>query len=370
MKKILKIGLIISLLLPIILKAQDEEKEWRWYKEIEENITYKKDVENNCEYFDKENYINGDWIYQTTRPEEKEGREIIELPLDINIKREYVNIIKIKKFDTTNTLENTYIYELTLMDASGNEIDYNVYNHYIVSEDINAIKDNNLDTFSELVFNSYIYLDFEKPINIDNLTIKIVYKETENFKGIDFDTYITEELMTNMFPTYSLNKEVKCENNLCTMTIKLNEFYKDPLIVRTISYKYRDKYYKCFQKNKLFVPGYYKNLSGFIKDENNYRIIDVDKITINPILKKEEDFISLNKDSPGEIINKEVSEEDKEEDFKDETKTNDKNQIAIISKDREENSDVIPKYLLPIILGSLIFLTIYITNKVKKSRTN
>ena len=51
MKKILKIGLIISLLLPIILKAQDEEKEWRWYKEIEENITYKKDVENNCEYF-------------------------------------------------------------------------------------------------------------------------------------------------------------------------------------------------------------------------------------------------------------------------------------------------------------------------------
>ena len=74
-------------LFPLICDAQiEKEVAYKWYTLIEDNIHYESNVEHNCEYFDKTNIINKDWIYTLKKPLEKDGIkiEIEEKILDID----------------------------------------------------------------------------------------------------------------------------------------------------------------------------------------------------------------------------------------------------------------------------------------------
>ncbi len=392
MKKISKFILVLICFIPLILNAE-EEKEWRWYTNIEENITYNKDAEQNCEYFDKDNYTYGEWIYTTIKPEEKEGREVIEETLNIPLRREYNNIIKISEFSNANSKKpfaNMKIFELSIFDNLGNKVNYDFGNYNIENGKIQLIKDNDRETFIEVYRNSYIYLILEKPINIKGFSIRIVYDEMEaSFVGLAFESYLQNDIFTNAFASYSTDNNKECEENICTMNIKTVEegFYDEILYIQTAGYKYRDKYYKCYTPKKLYVPGYYKELDGFIKDESNYKTTEIKtpnetettKEIIKTVYIKEEpkvitknicEFPKPNQNGTqikNEALITEVTEEELENNNSEISNTPD-DKIAMVTNVNHKEKVIIPKFVLPIILISLLIITVIVTKKVKKSR--
>lgn len=374
MKKVLKLlSLVLIGFIPFVLNAETEDKEWRWYTFIEKDVTYKKDVENNCEYFDKENYIDGDWVYSTVKPEEKANREIVETFIDIPVKREYINMIKIRKFETIEIIENLKLYELQFLDKNGQRIDYEIINHYIGPGEIESIKDNDISTFVELYFNSDMTIVFKNPINMKDVTIKVVYNNTFNFKGLNFETYITEELNTNMVSYYSTNNKVECTSEHCTMSIKYEDVYDKTIIIRTPAYKYRDKYFKCYKKEKLYIPGYFKNLGGFIKDELDYQVKEIAQTEpieeIKTTIIKEKCDLPILNENPGMILNETINKsDDTQSNEKDIATNNIEDKIAFVAKPNEKKSEKIPFFVLPLILIFLLVLTVIVTKRVKKCR--
>ena len=77
MKKIFKILILVIGLIPLLVNAEEKEVQYKWYKEVEENIRYENNAENICEYFDKNTFITTDWYYSTSKPKEEKFRTAI-----------------------------------------------------------------------------------------------------------------------------------------------------------------------------------------------------------------------------------------------------------------------------------------------------
>ena len=92
MKK-LKILLILLLgLSPIVMNAQTtgEEVEYKFYKEVESNVHYEKDL-SICENFDKNSFVYMNYEYSLSKPEDKDNR-IIEVDTNgIDISSDIMN---------------------------------------------------------------------------------------------------------------------------------------------------------------------------------------------------------------------------------------------------------------------------------------
>lgn len=366
MKKLKKILIILFGLFPIIVSAQENETKWRWYTFIETNIHYESEVENICEYFenyDKNTYIYTDWKHSLDKPEEKEYREIIKSQYSLGINRNITNILKIKTFENDNRILK--IHELAILDENNNKVDIDVIGTFFSKQEIEKILDDNLDTFIE-VYSIYDFsINFSSPIDIKNITIELIYTYDETFVGLEFDSYLNEQTMTNSFASYSTDVNKKCEDGKCTMKINIREtdMNNEDVEINLNLYKYRDKLYKCFTKEKLYVPGFYSNLEGFIKDEENYEITKTEiKELENP---------KYNNIFKTPVNSKLEAEEQNNDDDPNTTISEDEPLAIITKKDNKKNSSN-DKYLYIILLILLICLAVLVTftKFVKKSRTN
>lgn len=154
--------------------------------------------------------------------------------------------------------------------------------------------------------------------------------------------------------------------------MKVSKPYDERINLKTLAYRYKDKYYKCYSEERLYVPGYYEELEGFIKDEEKELVLKT-----NTVYEEKEEPKEEQKEEVQEEI-KEEQEEIKELDSNEEqevVKTLEKeendNIIATNYKTSEERNDfnfIYTYIIIFIILALLLSLLIIITKKVKKSR--
>lgn len=361
MKKFKKILIILIGLTPLIISAEENEMKWRWYTLIEKNVHYESDVENICEDFDKNNYMLTDWTYSLSKPEEKDYREIQIITKELNIERKWTNKIKVQKL--VNDSRIIKISELAILDENGDKVSIEVIGRFFSEEDSKKILDDNFDTFINLYSDYDFEIKFYKPVDIEKISIQIVYAYDESFLGLEFSTYLSEETITNNFAAYSTKINKNCENNLCTIEIKVdkNNMLTDDVIFNLNTYKYRDKLFKCFTKEKLYVPGYFADLEGFIKDEENYEIIKTETI---PAEKPKYNYIFRNpvnsKLEPDVLINDEDIKPNIEKD----------EPLAIVTKEKKENNNDLIIYKISLTSLLILAVLITITKIVKKRRTN
>lgn len=274
MNKSLKLLFIFILSLPIICLAEEKEVMWKWYKLKENNIHYEQNVEDNCENFekvDKENFIFTEYTYSMIKPDLIEDREILEEYKTIGISREYINLIQINNFN----IESMELLELDILDKSGNKILYNFHTRTYLYGNKYILNDGDLVNSIKIDRNSKVAVYFDNTINIRDIVIRVTYKSNDNFKGLNFSTYLDHEYNINNFDHYSTINNKVCNNDYCVFDIKVDEenLYTDPVNINTKVYKYRDKLYKCFVETKDYLPGYHKEMPGYIKDENDYIIV-------------------------------------------------------------------------------------------------
>lgn len=383
MKKILKALLILIGFLPMICNAQSEEVKWKWYKEVESEVHYEKDAKNICEYFDENNYILGDYQYSLNEPEKIEGREIIKEDTIIPFDTRITNRLFINNFHIQNS--NIKIYEIEIFDINNKKLNYNIEINNLVSGEANNINDGSYETFIEVELNSYIELVFKESAILKGIKIVVTFEKNENdFEGITFSNYLNEILPTKSFQPYQTTNTINCEENICkliTITPSDDNYY-EKINIKTPIYKYKDKYYKCFTNKKIYVPGYYKELIGFTKDENDFikaekESIDKEENQNDKIVSMINKFTEKNEDTlveSEELINllNDIRENIKGDENTSKTENenkqvsyNDKVGSNIVKTDEKKESNYSYLYLLSLII---ITILVTITYFVKKSR--
>lgn len=297
MRGFLKLLGIVFLILPMTCLAEEEEVMWRWYKLTEENVHYVQSVEDNCEYYekiDKENFIYTDYIYDTVRPQELEGREIVEEFKTVQFTREYINLLQINNFN----IDNMQLLEIEILDKDNNSIPYKFHTRTYLYGERYFLNDNDLSTSVKIYNNSIVSMYFDQTLDIREITLRLTYEPNDNFKGVHFSVYLDQEYNINSFDHYSTNNKKQCNSEYCVFDIKVIEgnMYNDLLNFNTKVYKYRDKLYKCFTESKQYLPGYHEDMPGFIKDESDYIFIKKEKtIDISTIKTLEEYVLNNNK---------------------------------------------------------------------------
>lgn len=399
MKKL--ILLLIMLISIPNLKCEEKEVEYKWYKLIEKDVHYESDVENSCEYFEKEDTKYTEFKYSMDLPPKKEGRIIEKYNPNINLHRQYFNILKINGF-FVEWNESVNIIDISFKTNENKNIDFSIDDYY------SKIADQNDNTFMSLKNIEEIRINFPNTVDASDFIIVIKYKKrNKEFLGMNFQLMLTNEISLNAFYTYNEIMENNCEDNICTLTTKINidKMYKENINFKTILYRYKDTLYKCYSLEKLYAPGYYKELDGYIKDETNFKMIEKEnKVPIEEDKKSNtednnttEDITNNNgnneetdniKESIPEETNNESSllenieilndynysntDYDPEEEITiDNTLTTPKSTVAFVEKIDNKNVEKTDKYY--IILSSLILLFIVITiriiKNIKKCRT-
>ncbi len=316
MKKIPKILLILTLFFPLVLNAQTKEvKEYRWYTLKETNVHFDKDVENNCEYFDKNDYIYSNWVYLTKKPSEEEGRIIEEVnePIKIPI----YNTYRIKIYGLENYTRNVLLNEIEIYDKDMNELKTTFVRSDIQKSEALKLLDKDYLTSVSAPMYLNLILDLPRIVDLRDLTIKITYnKEEQDFFGIGFNFYVSENYSEIIYASYMNETTKECNDEVCTLTVKpkSDEYdFSTDLDIYAMTYRYKDKYYKCYNQERVYVPGYYENLEGFIKDEDKYRITKTNE-EIKEVVKTIE--------AKNENQDKETLEEEEELKELEETETN------------------------------------------------
>lgn len=357
MKKLLKIIILVIGFLPLLVSAEEKEVNYKWYKIIEDNIKYISDAENICEYFDKTMYITSDWYYETVKPKEESYRIIENINIDLDISRLHTKSLEIRYFPITDVK----IFELEFINSNNEIIDYQSQER-INGQNTNKLNDKNFEEFYLTKYDDIIKIELNEIINMEETTIKIYHEKNEDFKELNIYTYATNDFVNNAFGEYEELIETNCIENKCVTEIKLkeNSYLKDPLKITTNGYRYKDKYYKCFDKVLSYAPGYHENLEneGYIKDENTFIEIPKEKTQIKNICEsdiKENTNLDTITDDITNQVNNSVSTL--------------KKPISMVSKEttKKETSS----FLIFITTFSIlsILLTIFIiTKKIRKCR--
>lgn len=273
MKKVL---LFISIMLMgiSILKCEEREVEYRWYKLLEKDVHFESDVENNCEYFDKNTYIYSDYKYSMEVPPLKDGRVIEIINPTLNYKRYYFNYFYLNYFGLTYN-KTAKISEIYFLNNKGEKIDFSFP---LKSNDV--LKDNNKDTYITVNAISEILVSFPETQDLRDFEVIVkYYKGEEDLIGFTFQVRLNDYL--NMFAdkSYYHNETKTCDGNDCTLklTFDIDRIFDINFPLKTKVYQYKDIKYKCFNLERLYVPGYYKELDGFTKDTEDYRFVEDNK---------------------------------------------------------------------------------------------
>ena len=332
MKRLSKFFLIIISFCPLILGANTrEEVRYKFYTEVEDKAHYEKDVEHSCEYFemvDKNNFIYDDNITTLSIPEEKEGRLIEEEIREISLSRDIITKLEINYFYSYKI--NKKIYEIEFFDSENNKVIYQIENsNYITNIETN-VNDGNLNTYIEVNPNSKMKIIFEKAVDIKKLKIRITYENNENtFYGIVYIGYVND-IYADAYDYNSVNKTIDCDSNKCAMQMELKD--KTPtdrdIKIKTKVYNYKDPMYKCYSLKRIYVPGYYTEMEGFIKDNEKYVVETIeDSSEVKDMISEELTLLNMsNENLVNEIKNiKDININEKIDDA-----------ISILSNNKDE----------------------------------
>lgn len=269
----------------------EEEERYKWYKIIEESEYTNLENEPNCEYFDKNDFILSDWIISYSTPEYKEYRTIKTLEID-QVKNPNLigtmhifdinsdKIINITEVTITQNLENIP-YILT------DKTDFNV-------KEFDKLNDNDVEE---------IAIDFENhdkiSLTLNNLTlnqnmfIKISYiNENNNIEKIGFATSHDNYNYLTFQNIYSDKFTINCDKKICELTINLEELDYETLFELPITvYQYQDQLFKCINKSKEYLNGYYTNIEDYIKDENTKKTYYRYKINYSTTLNNSNELV-------------------------------------------------------------------------------
>lgn len=371
MKKIGKLLIILIGSIPLICNAQvEKEVNYKWYTLIEDNVHYESEADQICEYFDKSNYITSDWKYSIQKPEEKEYRTIKKEIQEIHIGREYFNTIEVREFLVNkDTIE---VYELEILDKDNNPIEKNLANYSVGG--IFDIIDGDKTSSGIMNHSSYLTFTFPELHSIKDIKIVMTYKDDEiDVRGISFNVLLDREVFLNAFSNIGMDVKTSCKDGICTQEMVVeDDFYNEDRIIPTYAYKYQDKSYKCYDLKKLYVPGYHKELEGYIKDEENFIEITKETKVETDINTKEETKPEVIDNKQEEIItnNKEENTDLKNEEIKDNIEdTLLKKPVAIVTKEETEETESITPYVICLVVLVIISILAYIIKKVVKSRT-
>ena len=285
MKK-LKILLILLLgLSPIVINAQmtGEEVEYKFYKEVESNVHFEKE-ESVCENFDKNSFVYMDYEYSLSKPEEKENR-IIEVDTDgIDISSDIMNRYHFEWLQIENGPMK--VIELEFLDDEDNIIEYNISNYRNVTGAIDNFHDQNDETYSVMNYNTSLTLKFDKPVNTKYMKLRFKFvNDGSSIFSFRVESYL-DEYWTNSFDRSSFGVKDYCDEKECITDFIMED--KNPtdryINIPSIVYKYKDPYYKCYSLDRVYAPGYYKELDEYIKDEEKHRVVitneeEKDKLT-------------------------------------------------------------------------------------------
>ena len=275
MKK-LKILLLLLLLglSPIVMNAQTtgEEVEYKFYKEVESNVHYEKDL-SICENFDKNNFVYMNYEYSLSKPEDKDNR-IIEVDTNgIDISSDIMNRYHFEWLQIENGPMK--VIELEFIDDDGNIIDYNISDYRNVTGAIDNFHDQNDDTYSVMNFNTSLTLKFDKPVNTKYMKLRFKFvNDGSSIFSFRVESYL-DQYWTNSFDRSSFGVKDYCDDDICITDFIMED--KNPtdryINIPSIVYKYKDPYYKCYSFDRVYAPGYYKELDAYTKDEDKYRVI-------------------------------------------------------------------------------------------------
>ena len=200
-----------------------------------------------------------------------------------------------------------------MLDKDGNSVPYE-FKSYL--DNYLLLKDKDYNNAARILM--YVNMDivFDSPIDIENTSIRITYKNVKGeLNGIDFRAYMTDEYVSNNYAGYSTINTHVCDNEKCVFTAKIDkrQMSTTDVIVKTKVYKYRDTLYKCYDMVKNYAPGYYENLSGYTKDEEDYIVTnsltteEIDKIiseNMNLVSEQNKELISEVMKLKSELNNK------------------------------------------------------------------
>lgn len=372
MKKLKKfLFVVMGVMFPLICNADiEKEVNYRWYTIVEDNIRYESNVEDVCEYYDKNDFKYSDWIFSFVKPSQNDDRIIREEVEEVHIRRDNFNILQMNNFE--NGISDFPILEMNLYDLDNNLLDYEL-NNYFAGGDINNLWDNDLNTSVMVNPHSNFTYYFDDLIDVRNFKIVVKYSdidELKNFRTIGFSTALNESLYVNSFSFDNEIVDTKCSDGVCVKEITIKEnFSNDDMVFKGKVYKYQDKLFKCYDVKKLYVPGYYSNLEGFIKDESDFIEI-VKEVKIETIIKNEGDS-NVNDVANDDFINSEddnLSNNDTIVDNKVIEGVIDK-PIAMVTKNNSNNRKSIFPYVLMLVVLFMVSVLAFFVRKVVISRT-
>lgn len=277
MKKLLKIFTLLLLgVLPIIVNAKEKEVKYKWYKEVEENISYKSEVEDVCEYFDKTDFITSDWNYTLISPEKFEYRTIEEIETTINLRKEKIKYFLIYDHPVKPLIN---VYELEILDKNDNPVDFKL-THEESNEEYNTenIFDKDLNTSSLITTYARFWIELDKIRDVRDIKFRYYHDKNESFDSISVFAYLFDDYISHTFGGFAENFTTDCTGEICKTDITIKEEFieaKD-MIIPVNAYRYKDNMYKCFTKNIVYADGYHLDLSteGYTKDESDFIVVE------------------------------------------------------------------------------------------------
>lgn len=367
MKKIIKILFVFTFMIASKEILNAEEVKYKWFKYIDNNIHYEYNPEETCQNFEKidyDNFIYGEYKYSLIKPEEKEGRVITKEVHNLDIDRHAINIMEIKKFDSA---KNLYLTEFEIFDKDGNKVDYTIDHFYFEDGLGSMINDRDYTNNVGVGKFSVLYLKFDKPLNILEASYTLTYLDNMNtFNGLDIYFYIDRDLRVEVFDTYSELVTTNCYGGVCKSTVRPYEgrINYSGINVNSNIYKYKDRKYKCFTTKKEYLPGYFTDVKGYIKDEDDFiKIETTTKEDLQNIINKSNNDISLLSSRVNSLINEnyivKTSFDNKLDDLLSRDKSN--GNIIKVSTDKANDSkEVINNTSDTFIIISSVLMTILI----------
>ena len=307
MKKLIKI-FILLLVFPIVMNAEESEVTmYRFYKEYEKDVYFDVNPEDSCKYpciIDRNTFIYTDYAYSVINPESKEGREVEVLDEVVSLKDNYINRLRLNNFNMSSSMQ---VKELQILDSLGNKIPYHVVSYDGIGTREN-LEDDNLSTSTGINSSSRIEYQFDKGYSLSDIQIKVIYSEGSNILyGIDMEGFINT-ILINDINSYYTNTIKTCEDGICTSTISIrsDDIHSARVNIAQVIYKYRDKMFKCYTLERVYVPGYFKTLRGFTKDSEKTQVVVTNTVEVEKEVVKEvevpvEVFKEIEKEVPVEV---------------------------------------------------------------------
>lgn len=375
MKKIAKILFVFALMIANKEILNAEEVRYKFFKNVDDSVHYEYNPEETCNSFegvDYDDFIYGDYQYSLIKPEEKEGRIITKEVHNLELDRHAINIMQVKKFNMTGDLLLT---EFEVLDKDGNTVNYTIDHFYFQDGVGSTIADGEYSTNVNVGMFSVLWLKFSNPLDILNASYKLTYLDNGiTFQGLDLWFYIDRDLMVEVFDIYNEIIDTSCSNGICTSTIKPHEgrISYNEININSNVYKYKDRKYKCYTSKREYLPGYYSEVQGYTKDENDFiKVEDITKEELEEVINNSNKEISIlsNKVNSLLSINSELTSKlddvlTKVNSIK-EVNSNDNNIIKLSSDKVESTSNIEESNDTFYIISSVLMLILIILLVIK-----